>query len=126
MPIHSDDDVVLVRRKVRAWSVELGFGLVDQTKMVTAASVPGAPQNARPSPLIQRPKESDVNLRRRDFQRGRIAGMYRAEDALSITVRDESVTRRCWRGCFYSGLGFFVVFSPLFLGPLPRSLPGRA
>jgi serine/threonine-protein kinase RsbT len=38
MPIHSDDDVVLVRRKVRAWSVELGFGLVDQTKMVTAAS----------------------------------------------------------------------------------------
>ncbi|MGA3238262.1 MAG: anti-sigma regulatory factor [Bryobacteraceae bacterium] len=38
MPIHSDDDVVLVRRKVRAWSVELGFGLVDQTKIVTAAS----------------------------------------------------------------------------------------
>jgi len=38
MPIQSDGDVVLVRQKVRAWSVELGFGLVDQTKMVTAAS----------------------------------------------------------------------------------------
>jgi serine/threonine-protein kinase RsbT len=38
MPIQSDGDVVQVRQKVRAWSVELGFGLVDQTKMVTAAS----------------------------------------------------------------------------------------
>jgi serine/threonine-protein kinase RsbT len=38
MPIQSDGDVVLVRQKVRAWSVELGFGLVDQTKIVTAAS----------------------------------------------------------------------------------------
>jgi serine/threonine-protein kinase RsbT len=38
LPIHSDGDVVLVRQKVRAWAVELGFGLVDQTKMVTAAS----------------------------------------------------------------------------------------
>jgi serine/threonine-protein kinase RsbT len=38
LPIHSDGDVVLVRQKVRSWAVELGFGLVDQTKMVTAAS----------------------------------------------------------------------------------------
>ena len=38
LPIHSDSDVVLVRQKVRAWAVELGFGLVDQTKIVTAAS----------------------------------------------------------------------------------------
>jgi serine/threonine-protein kinase RsbT len=38
LPIHSDGDVVLVRQKVRAWAVELGFGLVDQTKIVTAAS----------------------------------------------------------------------------------------
>jgi serine/threonine-protein kinase RsbT len=38
MPIQSDGDVVLVRQKVRAWCVDLGFGLVDQTKMVTAAS----------------------------------------------------------------------------------------
>jgi serine/threonine-protein kinase RsbT len=37
-PIRSDTDVVLVRQKVRAWAVELGFGLVDQTKIVTAAS----------------------------------------------------------------------------------------
>ena len=38
LPIHSDGDVVLVRQKTRAWAVELGFGLVDQTKIVTAAS----------------------------------------------------------------------------------------
>lgn len=31
-------DVVHVRQTVRAWMVEKGFGLVDQTKMVTAAS----------------------------------------------------------------------------------------
>src|SRR5665647_2105229 len=31
-------DVVQVRQTVRAWMVEKGFGLVDQTKMVTAAS----------------------------------------------------------------------------------------
>ena len=31
-------DVVHVHQTVRAWMVEEGFGLVDQTKMVTAAS----------------------------------------------------------------------------------------
>jgi serine/threonine-protein kinase RsbT len=38
MPVRSDSDVVLVRQLVRAWAVEQGFGLVDQTKIVTAAS----------------------------------------------------------------------------------------
>ncbi len=38
LPIRSDSDVVLVRQQVRGWAVELGFGLVDQTKIVTAAS----------------------------------------------------------------------------------------
>ena len=38
MPIRSDADVVLIRQEVRAWAVERGFGLVDQTKIVTAAS----------------------------------------------------------------------------------------
>ncbi len=37
-PVRSSDDVVLVRQVVRAWSVELGLSLVDQTKLVTAAS----------------------------------------------------------------------------------------
>jgi len=36
--IHSGDDVVAVRQMVRDWAIELGFGLVDQTKLVTAAS----------------------------------------------------------------------------------------
>ncbi len=38
LPIRTEADVVKVRQSVRAWSVELKFGLVDQTKMVTAAS----------------------------------------------------------------------------------------
>jgi serine/threonine-protein kinase RsbT len=38
MAIQSSADVVLVRQAVRQFAVELGFGLVDQTKIVTAAS----------------------------------------------------------------------------------------
>lgn len=38
MPILTSDDVVRVRQKVRSWTIELGFNLVDQTKLVTAAS----------------------------------------------------------------------------------------
>jgi serine/threonine-protein kinase RsbT len=38
LPIASDDDIVRVRQRVRDWSVSLGFSLVDQTKLVTAAS----------------------------------------------------------------------------------------
>jgi serine/threonine-protein kinase RsbT len=38
MPIRSSEDVVLVRQAVRRWTLELRFSLVDQTKLVTAAS----------------------------------------------------------------------------------------
>jgi serine/threonine-protein kinase RsbT len=38
MPVRSDGDVVLARQTVRRWAVEAGFTLVDQTKIVTAAS----------------------------------------------------------------------------------------
>jgi serine/threonine-protein kinase RsbT len=38
MEIRSSDDIVLVRQAVRRKSVALGFGLVDQTKVVTASS----------------------------------------------------------------------------------------
>jgi serine/threonine-protein kinase RsbT len=37
-PIRSAEDVVSVRQTVRKRAVALGFGLVDQTKFVTAAS----------------------------------------------------------------------------------------
>src|SRR5262245_42568911 len=37
-PVQSDLDVVLVRQKVRDWAIQVGFNLVDQTKIVTAAS----------------------------------------------------------------------------------------
>lgn len=38
MSIQSAQDVILVRQAVRKFAVELGFSLVDQTKIVTAAS----------------------------------------------------------------------------------------
>ena len=36
--IRSSEDVVVVRQPVRKKAISLGFGLVDQTKMVTASS----------------------------------------------------------------------------------------
>jgi serine/threonine-protein kinase RsbT len=38
LPLRSDEDVLRVRQAVRQSLVELGFSLIDQTKMVTAAS----------------------------------------------------------------------------------------
>lgn len=38
LPVRSQADVVGVRQAVRSRAVELGFSLVDQTKIVTAAS----------------------------------------------------------------------------------------
>jgi serine/threonine-protein kinase RsbT len=38
LPVSSSEDVVTVRRAVRTKAIDLGFSLVDQTKIVTAAS----------------------------------------------------------------------------------------
>jgi len=38
VPIGNSADVVLARQKVRQWAIEMKFTLVDQTKLVTAAS----------------------------------------------------------------------------------------
>jgi serine/threonine-protein kinase RsbT len=38
LEVRTSTDVARVRQVVRAWTVEAGFSLVDQTKMVTAAS----------------------------------------------------------------------------------------
>jgi serine/threonine-protein kinase RsbT len=38
LQVRSPADVVSVRQTVRTWAIEAGFSLVDQTKMVTAAS----------------------------------------------------------------------------------------
>ncbi|PJE99355.1 ATP-binding protein [Streptomyces carminius] len=37
-PVRTDEDLITVRHAVRAATVEAGFGLVDQTRVVTAAS----------------------------------------------------------------------------------------
>lgn len=38
LPLRIEEDVVLIRQKVREWARQFGFSLVDQTKVVTAAS----------------------------------------------------------------------------------------
>ncbi len=38
LPLQSSSDVVMARQRVRQWATELRFSLVDQTKLVTAAS----------------------------------------------------------------------------------------
>ena len=38
VPLRAEQDIVLARQGVRRLTQELGFGIVDQTKMVTAAS----------------------------------------------------------------------------------------
>jgi serine/threonine-protein kinase RsbT len=38
LPIRDESEVVLARQAVRRWAADLRFGLVDQTKLVTAAS----------------------------------------------------------------------------------------
>ena len=38
MPLRTEQDIVLARQAVRRWALQLKFSLVDQTKMVTAAS----------------------------------------------------------------------------------------
>ena len=38
VPLREEADIVLARQQVRKWAAELTFGIVDQTKIVTAAS----------------------------------------------------------------------------------------
>jgi len=38
LTVRSEEEIVRVRQVAREWAVALGFGLVDQTKIVTAAS----------------------------------------------------------------------------------------
>ena len=38
VPIKNSSDVVMVRQRVRAWTTEMRFSLVEQTKIITAAS----------------------------------------------------------------------------------------
>jgi serine/threonine-protein kinase RsbT len=36
--LRSSDDVIRVRQVTREWAIQIGFSLIDQTKLVTAAS----------------------------------------------------------------------------------------
>ena len=38
LQLRSQHEIILIRQTVRAWAVELGFSLIDQTKIITAAS----------------------------------------------------------------------------------------
>jgi serine/threonine-protein kinase RsbT len=69
LPVRSGEDVVKVRQAVRGMAMDLGFSLVDQTKVVTAASelarntlTYGGGGEVRIERLMQGPKRAGVRL----------------------------------------------------------------
>ncbi len=38
LPIRAQNDIVVIRQLVRKWATEIGLGITDQTKVITAAS----------------------------------------------------------------------------------------
>jgi len=83
LPVAADGDIVTVRQRVRAMAVESGFSLVDQTKIVTAASelarntvVHGGGGTAELEMLVDGPRRG-VRLTFRDHGPG-IADIERA------------------------------------------------
>jgi serine/threonine-protein kinase RsbT len=69
LPVRSGEDVVKVRQAVRTMAMDLGFSLVDQTKVITAASelarntvTYGGGGEVRIERLNQGPKRAGVRL----------------------------------------------------------------
>lgn len=69
LPVRSGEDVVKVRQAVRSVAMDLGFGLVDQTKVITAASelarntlTYGGGGEVRIERLMEGPKRVGVRL----------------------------------------------------------------
>jgi serine/threonine-protein kinase RsbT len=69
LPVRSGEDVVKVRQAVRSVAMDLGFSLVDQTKVITAASelarntlTYGGGGEVRIERLMQGPKRAGVRL----------------------------------------------------------------
>lgn len=69
LPVRSGEDVVKVRQAVRTLAMDLGFSLVDQTKVITAASelarntlTYGGGGECRIERLNQGPKRAGVRL----------------------------------------------------------------
>ena len=69
LPVRSGEDVVKVRQAVRTLAMDLGFSLVDQTKVITAASelarntlTYGGGGEVRIERLNQGPKRAGVRL----------------------------------------------------------------
>lgn len=73
VPLRSDEDVVHLRKAVRELSIEVGLGLVDQTKMITAAS-----ELARNTLKYGNGGEAQITLQQNGIQRG-----------ISIQFRDQ-------------------------------------
>jgi serine/threonine-protein kinase RsbT len=69
LPVRSGEDVVKVRQAVRSVAMDLGFSLVDQTKVITAASelarntlTYGGGGEVRIERLMEGPKRMGVRL----------------------------------------------------------------
>jgi serine/threonine-protein kinase RsbT len=77
LPVRSGEDVVKVRQAVRSMAMDLGFSLVDQTKVITAASelarntlTYGGGGEVRIERLMQGPKRAGVRLTFEDRGQG--------------------------------------------------------
>jgi serine/threonine-protein kinase RsbT len=69
LPVRSGEDVVKVRQAVRSLAMDLGFSLVDQTKVITAASelarntlTYGGGGEVRIERLMEGPKRTGLRL----------------------------------------------------------------
>jgi serine/threonine-protein kinase RsbT len=121
LPVASETDVVLVRQAVRQWAADLGFSLVNQTKIVTAASelarntlIHGGGGSVRLEALTEGPRQglrlsfedqgpgiADIQLALRDgYTTGGglglgLGGSKRLVNEFEITSRPGQGTRVC-------------------------------
>ena len=67
LPLRGEEDIVASRQKVRALTQQLKFSLVDQTKMITAASEEdvkaGLPTHAKESKIVKLSKFTAADLK---------------------------------------------------------------
>ncbi|OGW33988.1 MAG: anti-sigma regulatory factor [Nitrospirae bacterium GWC2_56_14] len=85
MPITSDEDVIMARQKVRAIAQQLGFSMLDQTRVVTAVSELG--RN-----IVVHAGKGDMNVfRAEEGERSGISIIF-SDNGPGITDVDQALT----------------------------------
>ena len=96
LPLRSDDHIVIVRQAVRKRAVEQGFSLVDQTKIVTAAS-----ELARNTIIHGGGGTATIEVLQEGMRRGIRLAEHREEVAEAVDERGD--LRAGHPGCAASG-----------------------